>query len=178
MAEVTPLQSSLDPTYEPKKREINNTLGKDEFLQLMIAQIQHQDPLEPMDNSESIAQQAQFSSLEQMQNLNKSMDNLLTAYQSSEKSSALSMIGKEVEGFITSTDSDGQAVTSNISGLVKGVDFTSAPPKIVVDSDGVEVKLPQNQVSSVRIPQVATDAETQVPVDDTTSETEDSEEIV
>lgn len=176
MAEVSALQSSLDPTYEPKKREINNNLGKDEFLQLMIAQIQHQDPLEPMDNSESIAQQAQFSSLEQMQNLNSSMESLLTAYQSSEKSSALSMIGKEVEGFVTSTDGDGKTVTSNISGLVKGVDFTTAPPRIVVDSDGVEVKLPQNQVSSVTIAQAANSASTQVPATD--SETEDTEEIV
>ncbi|MCO4783114.1 MAG: flagellar hook capping protein [Candidatus Cloacimonetes bacterium] len=174
MAEVSALQSSLDPTYEPKKREINNNLGKDEFLQLMIAQIQHQDPLEPMDNSESIAQQAQFSSLEQMQNLNSSMESLLTAYQSSEKSSALSMIGKQVEGFVTSTDADGNAVTNNIGGLVKGVDFTSAPPMIVVDSDGVEVKLPQNQVSSVTLPQTTTVA------DDLTSdsETDDSEEII
>jgi flagellar basal-body rod modification protein FlgD len=176
MAEVSPLQSSLDPTYEPKKREINNNLGKDEFLQLMIAQIQHQDPLEPMDNSESIAQQAQFSSLEQMQNLNKSMDNLLTAYQSSEKSSALSMIGKEVEGFVSSTDADGKAVTSNVTGLVKGVDFTSAPPKIVVDSNGVEFKLPQNQINSVSLVQAASTTDPETPATD--SETEETEETV
>ncbi|MCJ8344180.1 flagellar hook capping protein [bacterium] len=151
MAQTTPIQSSLEPTYEPKKRKPTTELGKDEFLQLMIAQIQHQDPLEPMDNSESIAQQAQFSSLEQMQNLNTSMESLLTAYQSSEKSSALSMIGKQVEGFISTTDGDGKSVTSTVTGKVKGVDLTSAPPLIIVISDGEETRIPQNQINSVTL---------------------------
>ena len=151
MAQTTPIQSSLEPTYEPKKRKPTTELGKDEFLQLMIAQIQHQDPLEPMDNSESIAQQAQFSSLEQMQNLNTSMESLLTAYQSSEKSSALSMIGKQVEGFISTTDGDGKSVTSTVTGKAKGVDLTSAPPLIIVISDGEETRIPQNQINSVTL---------------------------
>lgn len=51
----------------------NDYLGKDAFLQLMITQLRYQDPLEPMDNKDSIAQMAQFSALEQMQNLNTNM---------------------------------------------------------------------------------------------------------
>ncbi len=50
-------------------------LGKDEFLTLLVTQMQNQDPLNPMDNTEMIAQLAQFSSLEQMQNLNESFTN-------------------------------------------------------------------------------------------------------
>ncbi len=45
-------------------------LGKDEFLTLLLTQLQNQDPMEPMDSTEMVAQLAQFSALEQMQNLN------------------------------------------------------------------------------------------------------------
>jgi flagellar basal-body rod modification protein FlgD len=50
----------------------SNELGKDEFLQLLVIQMENQDPLNPMDNTQMIAQLAQFSALEQMQNLNAS----------------------------------------------------------------------------------------------------------
>lgn len=53
-------------------RSGNNALGKDEFLKLLITQFQYQDPLDPMSDTEFIAQMAQFSALEQMQNLNRS----------------------------------------------------------------------------------------------------------
>lgn len=49
-------------------------LGKDEFLNLLVTQLSSQDPLNPMDSTESIAQLAQFSSLEQMQNLNGQLE--------------------------------------------------------------------------------------------------------
>lgn len=51
----------------------NSALGKDAFLQILVAQLQNQDPLSPMEDKDFIAQMAQFSSLEQMQDLNKNM---------------------------------------------------------------------------------------------------------
>lgn len=62
-------------------------LGKDEFLNLLVTQLQYQDPLNPSSDTEFIAQMAQFSSLEQMQNLNDSFS----------KFKAYSLVGKNVE---------------------------------------------------------------------------------
>lgn len=55
-----------------------NILGKDAFMKMMIAQLQNQDPLNPMDGTQFVAQLAQFSSLEQLQNLNDVMGSLPT----------------------------------------------------------------------------------------------------
>lgn len=51
----------------------NGMLGKDAFLKLLVTQLRHQDPLNPMEDKEFIAQMAQFSTLEQMQELNKNI---------------------------------------------------------------------------------------------------------
>lgn len=57
-----------------KKAQASNTLDKDAFLQLLVAQMKYQDPLEPTSNTEYISQYATFSELEQMQNMSASMD--------------------------------------------------------------------------------------------------------
>ncbi|HZX20879.1 MAG TPA: flagellar hook capping FlgD N-terminal domain-containing protein [Clostridia bacterium] len=57
-----------------KKKTKSGDLDKDAFLRLLITQLQNQDPLNPMEDREFIAQMAQFSSLEQMQNLNKTLE--------------------------------------------------------------------------------------------------------
>ena len=71
-------------------------LGKDDFLKLLITQMQNQDPLSPMDNSQFLSQMAQFSSLEQMQNLNASFDQSMLISQSLNNSSAAGFIGRHV----------------------------------------------------------------------------------
>ncbi|MFQ5432887.1 MAG: flagellar hook assembly protein FlgD [Nitrospinota bacterium] len=72
------------------------SLGKDEFLSLLITQLKHQDPLSPMENTEFTAQMAQFSSLEQLFNVNDNLVNLQALSASVSNTQALSLIGKEV----------------------------------------------------------------------------------
>jgi len=92
---------SIDPTSTaqvnstlPQTGNPGGALGKEQFLELLMAQLSHQDPLDPVDNSESIAQMAQFSSLEQMQNVS---GQLAEMRQSSGLMNGLALHGKNVE---------------------------------------------------------------------------------
>lgn len=73
------------------------TLGKEDFLELLVAQLAHQDPLDPMENTEFVAQLAQFSSLEQLMGVNSNLGMLQTAELASANSQATALIGREVE---------------------------------------------------------------------------------
>lgn len=70
----------------------NDTLGKDAFLKLLIAELSNQDPLNPMEDREFVSQMATFSSLEQMQNMNSTLESMAEA----NKFSAVQYIGKAV----------------------------------------------------------------------------------
>jgi len=99
-----------------------SSLGKDDFLKMLVAQLQNQDPLKPMDDTAFVAQMAQFSSLEQMQNLNSST--LATQ--------ANGMIGDTV----TWTNDDNEI----FEGVVKGVSIVSGEAKLIVEVDGITYK--------------------------------------
>ena len=88
-------------------------LDKDSFLQLLVEQMKYQDPLEPTDNAQMIAQLAQFTSLEQMNNLNESFQNLNGNIDQLNFLSASSMIGKNVIG----VGMDGSVISGEVSGV-------------------------------------------------------------
>ena len=111
-------------------------MGKEDFLTLLVAQLQNQDPLNPDDPTEFTAQLAQFSSLEQLYNLNESMAGLTTAQANSEKLSALSLIGKEVSynGSSFTYEGDPIAVGYQLDGIASGVTLS------LQNADGKTVK--------------------------------------
>ena len=98
-------QSSLKNTSKTS----NNGMDKDAFLQLLVAQMKYQDPLEPTSNTEYIAQYAQFSQVEQLQNMASSTD----------LARASSLVGKEV--YIKTTTSSGE--TKYVQGKVDYVGY-------------------------------------------------------
>ena len=137
-----------------KQTGSTSELGKDAFLKLLITQLQHQDPLKPMDDTQFIAQLAQFSSLEQMQTLN---DNVTPFMQSFDvyaaNQSASATIGRTITaadpsppkdslGQIISPktnsdgtplkDGNGKVIPMDVVGKVQSVKFTSEGPKVVL----------------------------------------------
>jgi flagellar basal-body rod modification protein FlgD len=71
-------------------------MDRDAFIKMFLAQMQNQDPLNPMDGTEFASQLAQFSSLEQLFNVNESLESLSTTQDNQARYEALSLIGKEV----------------------------------------------------------------------------------
>lgn len=78
-------QTMLEDLNKPKTVNKNGDLGKDAFIQLLVTQLQNQDPLDPVDDKEFISQMAQFSALEQMQNLNTSFKDMQKSFEDSQK---------------------------------------------------------------------------------------------
>lgn len=102
-------------------REIKNELGKNDFLKLLITQLKYQDPTKPMEDKAFIAQMAQFSSLEQMQQMNNAMTLLQKSFIINQ---TLSLLGKKVE-----VNSDNGVK----NGKVTEISFNCDIPQIKVD---------------------------------------------
>jgi flagellar basal-body rod modification protein FlgD len=87
-----------------------SSLGMDAFLQLLVTQLEYQDPLSPMDDKEFVAELAQFSSLEQLTEINSGIDDLKTISQEQEMIGAVNFIGKTIEATGTALSlEDGKA---------------------------------------------------------------------
>ena len=91
--------------------ESNQAMGKDDFLKLLITQLNFQDPLSPMKNEDFVAQLAQFSSLEQLVAVNERLDGLAMAQMAQSSASAVNFIGKDVRVMADWVDHDGDSPT-------------------------------------------------------------------
>ncbi len=77
--------------------EDKTVLGKDDFMTLLLVQLQHQDPTEPMDSAEILTQTSQLASLEAAENTNKALEELAASLGSSQQFSTISAIGKTAD---------------------------------------------------------------------------------
>ncbi|MHC1746205.1 MAG: flagellar hook capping FlgD N-terminal domain-containing protein [Negativicutes bacterium] len=123
-------QSATNSNQTTTSSTNNQTLGKNDFLKLLVTQLRYQDPTEPMDDTQFISQMAQFSSLEQMQNMTTAM----------QTTQATSMIGK----VITWNSDDG---TENI-GTVKSAFVSGGQTQLLVGSQKVDL----NEVTTITNP--------------------------
>jgi flagellar basal-body rod modification protein FlgD len=95
MSLITPIDSNAASAESQSSAPIK-ILGKDDFLNLLVTQLQHQDPLNPAESTEFTAQLAQFSSLEQLSNINANLENMELFQTSVTNSQAVSYIGREI----------------------------------------------------------------------------------
>ncbi len=103
---------SYNKSLNTNGRVAQQELGKDDFLKLLITQLSNQDPLSPMENTEFIAQMAQFSSLEQMTNMNQEFGKLNSMLTSSQ---GVNTIGKTVD-----IDLGGAVTTGKVNAVTFG----------------------------------------------------------
>ena len=112
-------------------------LGRDDFLTLLIAQIQNQDPLNPLESTEFTAQLAQFSSLQQLYEMNEGLAGIQEALYDQGEQGLLELIGKTVKADDnTILVEDGTVLSSGSYSLEQGADVTV----VVYDSSGQEVR--------------------------------------
>ncbi|TZE83629.1 flagellar hook capping protein [Calorimonas adulescens] len=109
----------VEPTKDVKS---NDTLDKEAFLNLLITQLKNQDPLQPMDDQEFIAQIAQFSTLESVQNVYSGVNQL----------KAIDLIGKSISANSSSGD-------DTISGIVQGIRVDKGNAYIIVN--GIDIPI-------------------------------------
>lgn len=128
---VNGASSANNQQTTPTTTNPNGALGKDDFLKLLVTQLQNQDPLKPMDNTEFISQMAQFSSLEQMQNMNQSM----TALQ------ATTMIGTAV----TWNDDQG----NQLVGVVNSVSIANGNVSLQVSNSTSSYTVDLSKVTNI-----------------------------
>lgn len=113
----------------------NKAIGKDEFFKLLVAQLKNQDPLNPQDGAAFSAQLAQFSSLEQLTNLNAAMTSQNANYANLLNAQSVNLIGKEVTANkVNATDT---SLETTITGQVSSVQFKDGAIYLTVNGQEI-----------------------------------------
>jgi flagellar basal-body rod modification protein FlgD len=129
--------SQIGATTTRSQTSNTKSVGKDEFMKLLLAQLRNQDPLKPMDSTDFTAQLAQFSSLEQLQNLNTTLEIQGVNQMTLTYAQSVNMIGKEVVSNSGNTvTANGQTIELNYK-LTKDAQSVTV---IIVDKNGKTIK--------------------------------------
>ncbi|MGP4075609.1 flagellar hook assembly protein FlgD [Halobacillus sp. K22] len=140
--------NTIDSSYylknQPAKGSTNTSLGKDDFLKILMAQIQNQNPLDPMKDKEFISQMTQFSNLEQMTNMSQSMQQFLDTQSLPPLVQYSSLIGKEVTYPVINEETGAEERIEK--GVVASVSQKDGSTSLELNSGH---KLPVNQITSV-----------------------------
>jgi flagellar basal-body rod modification protein FlgD len=135
----------------PQASSLNSQLGEDAFLKLLTAQLQNQDPLNPMDDTQSVAQLAQFSSLQASTELKDAFSSFESNFSVMQSAG---LLGKTVSA--QSTDASGNVTT--VTGTVKTISVINGQPEftladssgnLLTDSNGNPLEIPTSSILSI-----------------------------
>ena len=129
--------SAAAPAAQTAQAKAGGQVSRDDFMKLLIAQLQNQDPLSPMDNQQFAVQLAQFNSLEQLIGLNEKFDSLATQQGLATQFNSAALIGKQVAGNGNKINLDGSG-KANLH-YVLGANAANVTVK-VLNSDGAVVR--------------------------------------
>lgn len=129
-------------TAATKATESTNALGKDAFLRILVTQMKNQNPLEPLKDTEFIGQMAQFSSLEQLTNLNTTMTQFVGGQSNSALSDYADLIGKNI-----SWEQEADGETQSGEGTVKAVSMKNG--EIVFELLNSDEKMPISAIQRI-----------------------------
>ena len=121
---------TLNKTITKSGQAMKQQLDKDDFLKLLVTELQHQDPTNPMQDREFIAQMAQFSSMEQMMNMTKSMESIVDKFNFQ---TTYGLLGKNVE--IISQGTEEGAEPKTVNGVVKSVSRNGSEVSVMVNGE-------------------------------------------
>ena len=128
------------PTESTTPQTPRNTINQEDFMRLFLAQLQFQDPLEPGDNREFLAQLAQFSALEQMRTTSENTNYLASTSASQQ---ALSLVGRRVSY---------ESRFGDTAGVVQAIEFTDQGPLLTITSDfGLQRGIPLGAIDGLTL---------------------------
>jgi flagellar basal-body rod modification protein FlgD len=148
----TPSTSSTSSTSSTADANITSQLGPSAFLQLLTTQLSNQDPLNPMDDTQSVSQLAQFSALQASDNLQTSFANFQSNFAVLQTSQ---LIGKTVT--VNTTDASGNS--SSLSGTVSAISVINGVPQltltdangnVITDSSGNPATFTTSQITGIQ----------------------------
>lgn len=157
---------------QTKTFEQQSSLGKEAFLKLLVTQLQNQDPTQPLQDREFIAQMTQFSTLEQMTNLN----DMFTKFVEAQNIGGLSnMIGKKVTwtDYVAELDEAGKEKWTEVpkEGMVTAISMKGGKTQLVLQ-DGTKVDV--NRIETVTNPVITPNPPAEPPAEDTQNNKEEN----
>ena len=129
---TTPTTPTAASSSNSSDASITSQLGPSAFLQLLTTQLSNQDPLNPMDDTQSVSQLAQFSALQ-------ASDNLQTSFANFQSNFAVLQSSQLIGATVTVNTTDGSGNSSAVTGVVQSISVVNGVPQLTLENNGTVI---------------------------------------